>query len=540
MHSRSGKAAWQRRRLIVISSAVALAAGATVVTANIAGAAGGSSALDYAQCSNGAPLTTPDPDCSWINGVLNANNSQFHEDEVTPQRLLVSFTDTAGGSHQHSVTLKYLDRKGGIHAYDYLAAANATVTDALDLRCLGIESICPSAAVSDSHAVAEDSHNVGPATNGFSTLVSTHMQGLTANQKLLHVYGATFSGVSGAVMTDPTHDNNAVNTGDDYATTKISFITPAGAGKHSVQLLFGGHLAAPTQTDGWGDNLGAASVSGGPYHIKWAAADDLSVGNRDNQIMSSAIIPIIPLGVTIVTTPNVTAATVGDSSLVTAHDGSSMTVGDNSHPPTGTMTFDLYGPYDAQGDVDCDAADLFTPAETGVALSGSGPYTATSSDVDLSGAGPGIYQWVAHYVHGSDPYNLDGDGACPDASEQVVISQATAVGTSTQTLTDSVDVTGFGTPTGHVDWYAYTTNDCSNAATFSDVWVSDDPLVDADSQNNILDNNGEATSEDFTPTPPAGGETYYWKVVYSGDTNNAAGNVEACGVQQATIQNAPL
>jgi hypothetical protein len=358
------------------------------------------------------------------------------------------------------------------------------------------------------------------------------MAGLTADQKKLHIYGATFAGVSGPVMTDPTHDNNAVSTGDDYATTTISFITD-GAGKHNVQLLFGGHLAAPSQLDGWGAGLGAASVNGGPYHIKWDAADGLSVGNRDNQIMSNAIIPIVPQGVTIVTTPSPASATVGDTSLATANDGASMTVGNNLHPPTGTMTFKLYGPFATQADISCVDANLFTAADTGHALSGSGPFTATSNNVNLSAAAAGIYQWVASYVHGTDQYNLDGEGACPDTTEQVVISKATPAATSTQTLTDTVTVTGAGTPTGHVDWYAYTTSDCSNAPSFSDVWVDN-----ASTPNNVLNGSGSATSEGFTPSPAAGGTTYYWKVIYSGDAKNSAGTVEACGVQQARIQNA--
>src|SRR5580765_1277461 len=47
-----------RRRLTVLSAVVALA-GSGVVAGNLAGAASGPSALDYAQCQNGAPGTTP-------------------------------------------------------------------------------------------------------------------------------------------------------------------------------------------------------------------------------------------------------------------------------------------------------------------------------------------------------------------------------------------------------------------------------------------------------------------------------------------------
>jgi len=546
---------WRRRRLVVIPAAAALGA-AFVLSTDVAGAASGPSALDYAQCSNGADGTTPDPDCAWINGVLNANNSQYHEDQVTPQRLTLSVTDAGGGSHTHSVTLKYLDRKGGIHAYDYLAAANATVADALDLRCLGITSICPGGS-GVSHATTDDTNQVGPATNGYSKVVSTHDAGLTADQKLLWLYGATFAtggdsttgwpvNTNPPAMTLPTHDNAAVDTGDDYATTTISFVT-TGAGKHNVQLLFGGHLAAGSQDDGWGDGLGASSVNGGPYHIKWAAADGLSVGNRDNQIMSNAILPIIPQGGTLSTTPSVTSAVAGSSDLSSVTDGASYDP-DSGHAPTGSMTFDLYGPLSPTTYNDCTDPDLVNSVdgnrvshEENVALTGSGPYSATSTGVDMTGLAPGVYQFVARYVAGTDVFNLDVDGTCGDSTERVVI----VGGLSTQTITDTVSVSGIGTPTGHVDWSLYTTANCTDDGlgdpelVFSDVWVSDDPLVDPDSQNNILNGSGSATSEAFTPDPAAGGTTYYWKVDYSGDTNNAGGTIESCGVQQITVQNEP-
>src|SRR5947208_11855339 len=133
---------------LTIGIALSALAGGSVVLANFASAASGPSALDYAQCSNGPPGSSPTPDCAWINGILNTAGSQYHEDEVTPQRLLVSFPDKGAGSHLHSVTLRYLDRKGGIHAYDYLAAANATVADAITLRRLGIASGCPGGTAS--------------------------------------------------------------------------------------------------------------------------------------------------------------------------------------------------------------------------------------------------------------------------------------------------------------------------------------------------------------------------------------------------------
>lgn len=73
-----------RRQLALLAVATA----SLGIPISSASAGSSISALDYAQCANGSPGTSGP--CTWINGILNANNSQFHENEVTPQRLLVS------------------------------------------------------------------------------------------------------------------------------------------------------------------------------------------------------------------------------------------------------------------------------------------------------------------------------------------------------------------------------------------------------------------------------------------------------------------
>jgi hypothetical protein len=540
---------WQRNRVVVAAAAMAIFAGLGWWATSAVGAS--ASAVDYSQCSNGTSSPPPTPDCSWINGILNGSNSQYHEDQVTPQRLTVSFQDTGGGSHTHSVTLRYLDRKGSIHAYDYLASADATMSDATSqsLRCAGIAN-CPTSP-SDTTSITPDTNSVPTATAPYSTVVATHMVGLTTLQKQLHVYGATFATVG--AMTVPTHDCASPCTGDDYASTTISFVTPSGGGTHVVQLLFGGHLAAASQADGWGAGLGAASVSGGPYHIKWAAADGASVGNRDNQIMSSAILPIVPQGVSLGTTPTPSTATaIGSSSLSSVSDTATLTVASALHPPVGTMTFDLYGPFSsAPSSTSCvdpggsGTANRITQLTTTSFTQDATvltQFTASSGSYDLTGAtgfAPGIYQWVAHFApSSSDPYNLANDGTCGASSEQIQVTQATPTATSTQTITDTVTVTGYGTgnhPTGHVDWYAYSDSLCTTQV-FGDVYDTANPGA-AGNVNNVLDSSGHATSEGFSPTPATGGTQYYWKVHYDGDTNNAAGDIESCGVQGVTVVN---
>src|SRR5204862_81856 len=82
----------------------------------------------------------------------------------------------------------------------------------------------------------------------------------------------------------------AAGPGDDYASITVTYSVASTPTK--VQLLFGGHLAPSVGPRGWGANVGASFINGGPYHIRLDSVDSSSLGNRDNQIMSGAILPI--------------------------------------------------------------------------------------------------------------------------------------------------------------------------------------------------------------------------------------------------------
>ncbi len=87
-----------------------------------------------------------------------------------------------------------------------------------------------------------------------------------------------------------THTIDPAEAGSDYGVITINFNVTDADGR--VMLLFGGHLAAGLGPRGWGPLLGAAAISGGPYHIRLIGIDGESAGNRDNQIMSNAITPL--------------------------------------------------------------------------------------------------------------------------------------------------------------------------------------------------------------------------------------------------------
>jgi hypothetical protein len=250
-----------------------------LLVASVSGAAPGTEASvdEFQQCANGAPPSTSTacPD-NWINGILQTNNSHYAEDDVVPQRVVLELPKDSPTTGR-TVEISYLTRKNGVHAYDSLATWNTTQTTAD--RCQGLSSAdCPGGAAStapiplDSTVVA-DKFGSGSATSGHQ---------LTG--QVFTMYGGTITGVSGYTHDDPG------GTSDSYAHVTITYSVPSTATKTKVLLLFGGHLAASLGPRGWGAGLGAGSISGGPYHIRITAADGGSVGNRDNQIQSNAIL----------------------------------------------------------------------------------------------------------------------------------------------------------------------------------------------------------------------------------------------------------
>ena len=137
------------------------------------------------------------------------------------------------------------------------------------------------------------------------------------------------------------------------------------------------------------------NISGGPYHIKWTASDGASIGNRDNQIMGSAII-FNDTG--LATTPDPTSGTVG----VTLNDSANLT----GATPTasGNITFNLYD------DADCTAPANYTQI---VPVNGPGIYSTSPGWVTDSA---GDWSWTASYS--GDP-NIRPATAAPSRSLSV-------------------------------------------------------------------------------------------------------------------------
>jgi hypothetical protein len=381
----------RRRRPLLGTALVCLMIGVLIGGGSFGSAASTSpSVADYSQCANGKPGTANPQNCNsgWINGILNANNSQYSEDQVTAQRLVVDFP-LAGA---HSFDLRFLVRKASNHAYDSLATWNYTETGAQ--RCDGFHgaalTACNSATSGSPSTtpITADSLVVTSSCTTTSTTTSDHQ---LAGQEL-QMFGGTLDGMS--------YTGTAADTEGLYQLMHVDFHTATANTR--VYFYFGGHLAAGLGSRAWGTGCGSSSINGGPYHIKVDSVDGASAGNRDNQITSGAIIAQTP---SISTTPSNT-----ETFSETLNDSVSLGGG-----ATGNVHFYLY-----DSSANCllggttvgSGGLLYT--QTVAAVAGSASTDGTGSGNNVVNAS-GDYYWSVHY-DGDGSLFLPADSTCVEHS----------------------------------------------------------------------------------------------------------------------------
>ena len=247
----------------------------------------------------------------------------------------------------------------------------------------------------------------------------------------------------------------------------------------------------------------------GTYH--WVATYN---GDANNTTVSSGCtaepVTITQATPTIATTPSA-GGPVGTSIFDTATVSSGVI-------PTGTVTFNLFGP----GDANCTATPVFTST---VSL-------ATRQIVVTSGsfttAAAGTYHWVATY--NGDANNAAVSSVCAD--EPVVIGVASSAVVTTVpspgvvvggSISDTATVTGGFNPTGTVTFNLFPPSDTTCAGT--PVFTSTNPLSGSPLS---------ATSGPFATTTAG---IYHWVATYNGDTNNAAVSSD-CADEPVTISQA--
>ena len=226
------------------------------------------------------------------------------------------------------------------------------------------------------------------------------------------------------------------------------------------------------------------------------------------------------------TTTTTTVASAGGVQGTSVTDTVTVAPGTGSGVPTGTVTFDLYGP-------SCTGDPVFGPdTETlsGGTATSAPPYTPTAT---------GTYYWTASYTPASGSGFAASSSGCGAANESVTITAptttpgptttttvASAGGVQGTSVTDTVTVapgTGSGVPTGTVTFSLYGPSKTA-------VCSATDLAFGPDSQ---ALSGGTATSASFTPSTSG---TYYWTASYTPTSGSGfAASSSPCGAAGESV-----
>jgi len=251
--------------------------------------------VDFSQYANLAPTYE-----KWIGSILQAKNSVYYEGMSVPQRtVFVDIAATTGNIH--TLTFGHQATKGGIHAYDWLTSWNQGNIPPLNYIPWG-EDIGPKVTPE----VCGDLHNQTGANEWFldvpddafiskddsdptlTTQTRIDAYEIAHGNRQIRICGN--AAITSASWVSMAHDvANGGDTGDSYIDYELTWTST------STQILIemAGHLAISgdpaSNPIAWGIGLGAASISGGPYHFKLDELDDHALGSQDNQIKGADI-----------------------------------------------------------------------------------------------------------------------------------------------------------------------------------------------------------------------------------------------------------
>lgn len=242
------------------------------------------------------------------------------------------------------------------------------------------------------------------------------------------------------------------------------------------------------------DSANFTPTVAGTYNWQAVYSGDANNAGATSQCQTEVLTVRQPPAQPVLTTTASSAVPLGGS----IHDTAHLSGGTN---PTGTITFQVFGPNDAT------CSNAINPAPTSATVNGNGDYSSGNVTVNSVGT----YRFVAHYS--GDAANLPANTACNDANESVVIApnqptiatnlSATTVNINTP-VHDSATLTGVtANAGGTVTYNVYSGNVCTGSTVFSNTQTV---------TNGVVPN-----SSDFTPTTAG---TYNWQAVYSGDANN--------------------
>ena len=220
------------------------------------------------------------PACTWQNGNLNENNSDYVEGDSVPYRIV--FDGTAAGSTNNVIGIQYDTTEGGKHTLDYLTTFNVTEPGADP--CQGVTG-CDLGSYS-TYAIPIDALVTANCNPGFC------VQGGE-----FRMYNGTITNVSAIV-------NSGSWAGASSATIFITF--DADANGDDPVLAFGGHIGTRLA---WGIEGSAISLPGSPYHMRIAGGGGADRSLKVSAVTFPAVITVIKEVTTLDTPPNNTTST---------------------------------------------------------------------------------------------------------------------------------------------------------------------------------------------------------------------------------------
>ena len=282
------------------------------------------SSSNFQQCANGDNGGQP---CFYINGVLNASKSLYHESDVIAERFVIPGL-TVG--HTYRLAFDYGWEKAvnpGHMNYDFLAGWNATLGtlanpcgDPLGNATSDIRAVCDGNTVRPTHSGANAAFQDVPdavfTANAPLDLGDDLAKALT-RFKSVHGADAVRFDILGGSFPAGAYDNVTYTVNGDDVTGRITvrFI----AGQTTVMLLWGGHFADSRDyrlavwdadknaatPDVQGNLTGAAGQTGAPFQFSQqylknlVTGDSTGIGSLSNNVMGNVLQPVPKASITI-------------------------------------------------------------------------------------------------------------------------------------------------------------------------------------------------------------------------------------------------
>lgn len=273
------------------------------------------SSTNFQQCANGSTGTSP---CTYINGVLNASKSAYHESEVIAERFVIPGL-TVGHTYRLAFDYGWEKAVGPGHMnYDFLAGWNTTLGtlanpcgDPLGNGSADIRGVCNAdGTIKSTHTGAgAGTQNIPDAifTTNAPLGLSTELQAALTRLKTVLGANAIRFDILGGSFPAGAFDNVTYNVSGDNVTGR--FTVRFTASQTTAMLLWGGHFADTRDYNLaiWDDDknagtpehqgnlTGAAGQSGAPFQFSQVyiknlnTGDSTGIGSLSNNIQGSVL-----------------------------------------------------------------------------------------------------------------------------------------------------------------------------------------------------------------------------------------------------------